>query len=281
MHAPRRRFSISHETLRPTFTNPEDLPLLSIDVVHDSQPGHAGATCPEPVRRPVMVQRSNVVFLHWPFPPDVVQRLLPPGVRVDTFDGTAWVGLVPFSMEGLGLPGLAPLPLVGSFPEVNVRTYVHAGRRRGVWFFSLDVDRALPVAVARSTYHLPYCLARADHRRVGDIVTSRVERRWPRRPAGATTSISVQTGRRVDPTDSLASFLTARWGLVSATRRGRLRYAPVDHAVWPLHDAHVLRLDDRLVAAAGLPAPSDPPHALWAPGVDVRVGRPARLPRSH
>jgi hypothetical protein len=256
--------------------------LRSTDFVRDTGPSHAAVGCPEPVRRPVMVQRwVDVVFLHWPYRADDVQRLLPSGVTVDTFEGMAWVGLVPFSMEGLGLPGLAPLPLVGSFPEVNVRTYVQAGGRRGVWFFSLDVDRAVPVAVARSTYHLPYCLARADHVRVGDIVTSRVERRWPRRPGGATTRVAVQTGRPVDPADSFAAFLTARWGLLSASRRGRLWYAPVDHPVWPLHDAHVLHVDDHLVSAAGLPTPSGPPHALWAPGVDVRVGRPTRIPRGH
>ncbi len=250
-------------------------------IVHAAAPGSASAICPEPVHRPVMVQRwTDVVFLHWPFSPDVVQRALPPGVTVDTFDGAAWVGLVPFAMEGLGVPGLAPLPLVGSFPEVNVRTYVRSGARRGVWFFSLDVDRMLPVAVARSTYHLPYCLARAEHGRVDDIVTSRVDRRWPRRHAGAMTRVTVQTGRRVDPADPFASFLTARWGLLSATRRGRLWYAPVEHPVWPLHEARLLHLDDQLVAAAGLPSPSDPPHALWAPGVEVRVGRPRRLPRS-
>lgn len=224
-----------------------------------------------------MVQRwADVVFLHWSFPPDVVQRQLPAGVRVDTFADAAWVGLVPFAMEGLGVPGLAPLPFVGSFPEVNVRTYVRAGGHRGVWFFSLDVNRILPVVVARATYHLPYCFARANHERVGNVVTSGVDRRWP--GPTATTHVAVRTGRRVEPGDRFVEFLTARWGLVSATRRGRLRYAPIDHPEWPLHDAELLGLDDRLVAAAGLPSPTESPHVLWSPGVDVRVGRPRRLP---
>jgi uncharacterized protein YqjF (DUF2071 family) len=225
-----------------------------------------------------MVQQwIDVVFLHWSYRPEQVQRLLPAGVTVDTFDGLAWVGLVPFSMEGLGVPGIAPLPLVGSFPEVNVRTYVRSGDRRGVWFFSLDVNRVLPVAVARMTYHLPYCLAHAEHGRVGDVVTSRSDRRWPQSAVDATTNIVVRTGSSVDPTDPFVNFLTARWGLVSANRRGRLRYAPVDHPAWPLHEAEVLELDDNLLTAAGLPASAQPPHALWSPGVDVRIGRPTRL----
>ena len=109
--------------------------------------------CPAPVRRPVMVQQwNNLVFLHWRYDPSAVQALLPHGIEVETFDGSGWVGLIPFHMDRLGLPGgLAPLPHVGSFPEVNVRTYVRAGDRVGVWFFSLDIDRFLPAVVARTT----------------------------------------------------------------------------------------------------------------------------------
>jgi uncharacterized protein YqjF (DUF2071 family) len=230
-----------------------------------------------PVLRPVMVQRwTDVVFLHWRFDPQVVQAPLPDGVTVDTYDGSAWVGLVPFQMEGLGVPGLAPLPHVGRFPEVNVRTYVRAGMRRGVWFLSLDVDRLLPAVVARAAYHLPYCAGRADHLRNSDLVVSRVERRWPRANTPAVSEIVVRTGAAVDPDDELAHFLTDRWGLISATRRGRLRYAAVDHPDWSLHHADVVHLSDRLVAAAGLPTPQSSPHVMWSPGVDVRVGRPQR-----
>lgn len=225
-----------------------------------------------------MVQRwTDVVFLHWRYSSEVVQSLLPRGVDVDTYDGSAWIGLVPFRMEGLGLPGLAPLPLVGEFPEVNVRTYVRSGSRRGVWFFSLDIDRLLPTVVARTAYRLPYCYGHVEHRRVGQIVTSRVRRRWPRGIDAGRSEIAVRTGAPVDRHDPLAHFLTSRWGLIVSTRRGALRHAAVDHPPWPLHAAEVLHLDDRLVVAAGLPTPTGPPQALWAPGVDVRVGRPTGL----
>lgn len=253
------------EPSTPVAPDPVDVPVSSV-------------SCPAPVRRPVMVQHwTDVVFLHWRYAPAEVQRLLPPGVEVDVFDGSAWVALVPFHMDGLGVPGLAPLPHVGSFPEVNVRTYVRCGERRGVWFFSLDVDRLLPAVVARVAYSLPYCAGRAAHVRAGDVVTSVVERRWPRTSgARPTSSVAVRVGDPVDPADPLLAFLTARWGLVSATRRGRLRYAPVDHPVWPLHRADLLHLDDRLVVAAGLPVPEGEPLVHWSPGVDVRVGRPVR-----
>ena len=194
-------------------------------------PGHA---CPEPVRRAVMVQRwTDAVFLHWPVDPDLVRRLLPPGLTPDTFDGAAWVGLVPFSMEGLGFPRLHPLPLVGSFPEVNVRTYVRHGERRGVWFSSLDIDRVAPTVVARLAYRIPYHAGDVHHVRTGDVLATCVDRRWPRSRV-ASTRVTVRTGAPIPADDELARFLTARWGLFATGPRGALRYAPVDHPAWPL-----------------------------------------------
>jgi uncharacterized protein YqjF (DUF2071 family) len=177
-------------------------------------------------------------------------------------------------MEDLRLPGRRRLPF-GSFPEVNVRTYVRTARRRGVWFFSLDIDRLAPTVVARVAYHLPYCAGRVDHVRVGDLVTTRVDRRWPRGSVPGTTRSVIRTGSPVDREDPTARFLTARWGLVAPTRRS-LRWAPVEHGEWPLHHGSVVHLDDGLFGAAGLPAPEGDPHVMWSPGVEVRVGRPVR-----
>lgn len=237
-------------------------------------------TCPEPVQRAVMVQHwTDLVFLHWPMDAAAVQRRLPTGVEVDTFDGKAWVGLIPFHMDGLGLPlrGLAPLPYVGSFPEVNVRTYVRAGARRGVYFFSLDIDRWLPALVARGAYRIPYCVGDVRHTRVGNLVTTTVQRRWPRAAGEARAALAVRTGHAIVEPDDLAGFLTSRWGLISGGPGSRFGYAPVDHPVWPLHSAEVLDLDETLITAAGLPAPVGEPHVMYSPGVPVRIGTPRRV----
>lgn len=233
-----------------------------------------------PLRRAVMVQRwSDLVFLHWRYPVSAVRALLPAGLTVDTYDGSAWIGLIPFRMEGLGFPGLAPLPHVGAFPEVNVRTYVRAKGRRGVWFFSLDVDRMLPAVTARVGYRLPYCAGDTDHLRTDRGFATHVDRRWPRSSAGAASRISVR--RLPGEVDTpLAHFLTDRWRLFSRGPRGSIREARVDHPPWPLHRAEAIAIDDGLIAAAGLPAPDGEPHAMWSPGVDVRIGRPRRLGRA-
>ena len=113
---------------------------------------------------------TAVTFLHWPYPPEVVQRLLPPGLEVDRADGTAWVSLVPFRMEDVRLPRLPPRP-GPRFPETNVRTYVRDRHGRvGIWFLSLDAARLGAVVTARVAYGLPYFWAAMSVRRDRDRV---------------------------------------------------------------------------------------------------------------
>ena len=228
--------------------------------------------CPDPVTRPVMVQEwRELTYIHWRYDPAEIQALLPVGLEVDTFDGSAWIGLIPFSMRNIGLPFGPPIPYFGSFPEVNVRTYVRRNGIPGVWFFSLDVNRLLPALVARTTYFLPYCWGRAMNRYEGNEVTAVVQRRWP---SGASTSLHVKVGAPIEEPDELSVFLSARWGLYSRGFGRGLRYAPVDHEKWALHKAELVALEDTLVIAAGLSAPRGPAHVMFSPGVHVRVGRP-------
>jgi uncharacterized protein YqjF (DUF2071 family) len=112
--------------------------------------------CPLTVARPLMVHRWQLLtFLHWAFEPDVVQRLLPPRLTVDTYDGRAWVGLVPFRMW-VAPPGLPALPWLGRFYETNVRTYVRDRHgRAGVWFFSLEASDGGWCTAAADDGHAP------------------------------------------------------------------------------------------------------------------------------
>jgi uncharacterized protein YqjF (DUF2071 family) len=222
-----------------------------------------------------MVQQwRDLAYVHWRYPVEEVQALLPSGVEVDVHDGSAWVGLIPFSMRKIGLPRLPAVPYLGSFPEVNVRTYVRCNGKPGVWFFSLDVNRFLPALVARTTYLLPYCWGSARHFRDGDVLKTTVRRRWP---STSSTHISILIGDEIEEPSDTAVFLSARWGLYSKGFRGALRYAPVDHEKWPLYSATLLNIDDSLVTSAGLSAPRGEPHVLFSPGVSVRVGLPHRV----
>ncbi|MGH9187928.1 MAG: YqjF family protein [Acidimicrobiales bacterium] len=239
-----------------------------------------GPDCDTAVARAAMVHRwEQLTFMHWRYPPAAVQRLLPNGLEVETFDGSAWVGLVPFFLR-VALPGLPSVPWVSCFAETNVRTYVRSvDGQRGIWFFSLDAARLGAVLVARATYRLPYFWSRVRVDRTTDTISYRCRRRWPE-PRGATSMAVVQPG---DPfttgeLDELDHFLTARWALYSAPRTG-LHVARAAHDPWPLCRASVVHLDDELVAAAGLPAPVGPPRAHFSQAVEVRIGWPRRITR--
>jgi uncharacterized protein len=238
--------------------------------------GPAGS-CPFTIDRPVMRQRwERLTFLHWPFEPAVVQALLPQSLHVDTFGGTAWVGLVPFFMR-VSTGGGRRAPWVSDFCETNVRTYVRDGEgRAGIWFFSLDAARLGAVAVARSTYRLPYfwsSMRLAEH---GGQMTYTCARRWPG-PRSAARRVQISVGDRLRARELAERdhFLTARWILFSASGT-RHRLARACHQPWPLYRARVQAVDDQLIAATGLPQPGGEPLVHYSPGVDVRIGRPEK-----
>jgi uncharacterized protein YqjF (DUF2071 family) len=229
----------------------------------------------ERVRRPVMYQRwSWLTFLHWRCDPKEIRPLIPSGLELDTFHGSAWIGVTPFLMEGLRPPGIPPLPWLSRAPETNVRTYVRGPDGRfGIWFFSLDHARLPAVLAARAAYFLPYMWSEMDFKRRGTNVSYRGQRRWP--GPGASYRITVEAGDRYEENelDDLDHFLTARWVLF--TYYGRVpAAATVEHPRWPLHKGRILRLDQTLLRAAGLPEPRGDPLVHFSPGVDTRISAP-------
>jgi uncharacterized protein YqjF (DUF2071 family) len=232
-------------------------------------------SCPFTVDRPVMRQRwERLTFLHWPFDPALVQRLLPGGLEVDTFGGTAWVGLVPFFMRVATGAGHR-MPWASDFCETNVRTYVRdQNGQTGIWFFSLEAARLGAVSVARMTYRLPYYWSAMELTEDGPDVAYTSRRRWPG-PRGTASRIRVRVGAPYTGSELTERdhFLTARWMLFSVAGR-RYRFARACHQPWPLYHAEAEVVDDQLIRAAGLPPPEGQPLVHYSPGVDVRIGRP-------
>jgi hypothetical protein len=202
-------------------------------------------------------------------------------LRADCFDGSAWVGLIPFHMRHVRIGPSPAVPYLGVFVEINVRTYVvDRFGHRGIWFWSLDVPRALPTAVARTVFSLPYCWGRSRHTVTGPAGEGQWHhythrRRWPRpasHAAPAMAEVSYRMGERVpdDEVSDLDHFLSARWSLFTV-RRGVLVRGDVEHPRWPIHRVTDVSLTSTLVEAAGLPSPSGTMHTLATPGVDVRL----------
>lgn len=235
-----------------------------------------GPVCPVDVDAPIMLHRWELLtFLHWSFDPSDVQRLLPEGLEVETFDDRAWVGLVPFLMR-VSTSGGRSIPWASNFCETNVRTYVRDRQgQTGIWFFSLDAARLGAVVVARASYRLPYFWSAMQLDVSPTAVRYACRRRWPG-PRGARSRAHLALGGALGPDEltELDHYLTARWVLFSYS--GRHRFARAWHHPWPLRRAKVIDLHDELVPAAGLPRPGEPPVVHYSTGVDVRIGPPER-----
>jgi uncharacterized protein YqjF (DUF2071 family) len=217
----------------------------------------------------------TLLFLHWEVPAEVVQKTLPRGLTVDTFEGRAFVGLVPFTMTGIRPTRLLPpVPGVSAFHETNVRTYVHAGGKDpGVWFYSLDAASSLAVRAARRFFYLPYFRAEMALEQQDDRVSYRSTRLWPE-PVPATLDLAYTIGERLGPSPegTLLHFLAERYFLYSTNPRGELFRGQVHHAPYDLRRATVERVDETMMERAGFPhaAARDAPD-LFCPGVDVEV----------
>lgn len=236
---------------------------------------------PALARRQIMHQWwKDVAFLHWRVEPAAVAPLLPAGTTPDAFDGSSWVGLIPFRMVGAGAGRGPAVPWLGTFAETNVRLYsVDAEGRRGVVFRSLETSRLAVVLGSRLTFGVPYCWARMRVRRSAGAFEYTTVRRWPGQ-RGVGSRIVVRPTHAAVRDDPLAVFLTARWGLHSSWA-GRTLWIPNEHGRWPLRRATLEHLDDDLVAAAGLPGVTarPPESVLWSPGVRTVFGLPVAMAR--
>lgn len=223
--------------------------------------------------RATLTQRWDLLtFVHWRCDPFRVQALLPTGLSVDTFDGSAWVGLVGFRMVDVRPPVVPTLHPLTTFSETNVRTYVRGSRGPGVWFFSLEIPRLLGVTVARTLFSVPYTWAAMSIVADGPRVRYESRRRWPA-PRGAHSTLEVLVTGPITAPNELEIFLTSRWATYTALGGG-LGWVPVAHEPWSLSACELIEIDESLLAAAGLPDIPGAPLVHHADPVTARIGWP-------
>jgi hypothetical protein len=238
-------------------------------LVHSALKSIAHRPWPLPTGPWVMAQTwHDLLFAHWRVAPDVLGRLVPPELPLDTWDGCCWVGVIPFHMSGIHARGLAPLPGLSRFPELNVRTYVTLDGKPGVYFFSLDAASLGAVWAARAFYRLPYFHAR---------MTAEIQQEWVRydseryrapaefraryRPLG-------QLGAGGDA--PLARWLAERYCLYTV-QAGRVYRAEIHHPSWPLEDAEAEIETNTVASAAGISLPQVSPLLHFARQLEVLI----------
>ena len=222
---------------------------------------------------------QHLLFMHWPLREDMLQPLVPRPLTLDTFDGSAWLGVVPFRMSGVRPHFLPEVPWLSDFPELNLRTYVSAEGKPGIWFFSLDARNPIAVRLARATFHLPYFEARMSYHVVGEEVRYRsVRTHW-----GAKEARFAARYRPVgDPFESrpetLEHFLTERYCLYAADKRGNVRRGDIHHRLWPLQPAEAEIETLAMTQQLGVVLPKKAPILHFSEHLDVLAWLPRRIP---
>jgi uncharacterized protein YqjF (DUF2071 family) len=209
-------------------------------------------------------QWLDLLFLHWPVSVEALRDRIPPQLEIDTFDGQAWLGIVPFNMKGVTARGCPAPSALCDFPEINVRTYVKRDGKPGVWFFSLDVPSALAVWGARTFFHLPYFQAEVHTSREDDTV------HYSFRRGDLIFDASYRPIEDTSPVDDpFSHWATARYCLYCQNTRGRLFRGEIQHALWPLQRAELDIRHNTLLN--GFPVGERHPSILFSRSIDVLI----------
>jgi len=216
-------------------------------------------------------QWAGLGFFHWPVDASLIASRLPSGLHVDTFDGSAWIGVVPFFMNRVRPSFLPPLPWLSWFLELNVRTYVFdENGRPGVWFFSLDCNQPLAVEIARRFFHLPYEHADMSSK----FWAGRIDYECRRKSGSGTAKCDYPQAANPQPATpgSLEWFLVERYLLFSADRHGGLHCGQVHHEPYQIETITEAACSTLPLMWNGMAEPIDPPLSkLAAATVDVEI----------
>jgi uncharacterized protein YqjF (DUF2071 family) len=226
---------------------------------------------PLPTSPWIMTQTwHDLLFAHWPIAASALASHVPSVFQLDSFDGTAWVGVVPFHMSNVRPRGVPALPWLSAFPELNVRTYVVMDDKPGVYFFSLDATNPLAVKAARRFFHLPYYTAEMTVESRGHRIHYR-SRRTSSPPAELIASYGPTAPPAPPRRGTLEYFLTERYCLYTLDRRGRPARCEIHHPAWPLQTAEADIAVNTMASAAGLELPHLPPLLHFSRRQDVVV----------
>jgi uncharacterized protein len=179
---------------------------------------------------------EHLLFLHWQVPVEALKEKIPPQLELDTYNGKAWVGIIPFAINHMRVHGLPEIPFARSFLECNVRTYVTYNGEPGVYFFSLDADHAPAVTGARSLFHLPYF--HADMKMDIDQETIHYRtKRVHKGTNGESLRMNYTPGGQIPvEKDSLTEWLTERYCLW-AVKGNQVFKGDIAHEPWELYEA--------------------------------------------
>lgn len=214
---------------------------------------------------------GKLLFMHWPIAAAQLRPLIPAELEIDTFEGSAWIAVVPFTMwDTRAFPPYIPaVPGLSAMHELNVRTYVHHDGVPGVWFFSLDCNSSAAVFGARTVFHLPYYNAEIELNQEHSRIDYSLQRSGE--PAAEfRASWTIGASLPVSSPGSLEFFLTERYCLYSH-HQGKLYRGRIHHQPWPLQKATISSYTSTMIESLGLATPAGDPLLHYAEELTVDI----------
>ena len=220
----------------------------------------------------------DLLFMHWPVSVEALRPYVPSDLTIDTFDGAAWLAVVPFRMSGVRPHFLPAVPPLSNFPELNLRTYVTHREKSGIWFFSLDAHNKVAVRLARATFDLPYFDADMEFEKQNDSIHYKSFRTHRGAvPNDYEARYRATSEPENHAPDSIENFLTERYCLYSANKSGRLRRGDIHHHMWPLQRAEAEVSTLRMTTQIGLELPNTEPLLHYSRRLDVLAWPPRKV----
>lgn len=220
---------------------------------------------------PIMHQEwRKLLFLHWKCDPKKIQATLPEGLFVDTFEGVAYITVLPFLIENFKVYNFST-PIYSKLVEINVRTYVvDKNGMSGVWFYSLDINSFFSMVGANIGFSLPYYFSRCKYEKLNHTIAIEGKRVFE-------PSVEMKFSYKVDNEkpvffaleNSLDFFLVERYVLFTFKNK-KLMYGRVKHQPYTLENIQDLKYSIQLKDP--LFDPSNQPDLIhFASGVDSDI----------
>lgn len=236
--------------------------MLLNDIIHRPYP--------LPSKNWIMRQTwKNVLFLHWPIPLEKLRPHIPTSLQIDTYKGTAWLGIILFVLEGIYPFGLSSISLTPKFPEINVRTYVTYNGKPGIYFLSIDVDNWASLKIAKHWYHLPYHSAHISFQKEGESFHCHSVRRENRNdPLSFHCKYASVSDVYAPKEGTLDHWLTERYCFYSSNNGVSIYCGEIHHQPWPLQKAKIELVNHTLFTPFHFDLPEEKPVIHFSPGVD-------------
>jgi uncharacterized protein len=124
---------------------------------------------------------ENIIMANYAIDPEILAPYLPKGVRLDLYNGKAYVSLVGFMFKKTKLFNI-PIPFLGTFEEINLRFYVQREEggitKRGVVFINETIPYRIVAWMANKLYKEHYTVVPTQHSIVTNLDSKKIKFEW-------------------------------------------------------------------------------------------------------